>query len=83
MKKKKSIKSRLKTTIYIVLLLFPCMELALRIMGGKPYIQEDYKISITPSNAYAGHDSLGIQLNPGEYKIVLNDSVKFTATKRC
>lgn len=78
--KKKGIKSRLKIGLYILLVFFPCMEIAIRIVGGKPYYQENYSLVISPSHAYEGHDSLGIQLNPGVFEIIVNDKIKFVAT---
>ncbi|MGB1040805.1 MAG: hypothetical protein ACPGVD_08035, partial [Flavobacteriales bacterium] len=80
MSRKKNIKKRLLKWIYILLLLFPCFEIALRIVGGKPYENETYKIEITPRNAFIGDDSLGIALNPGQYKIKLNDTIEFITT---
>ncbi|MCE7992878.1 MAG: hypothetical protein HEP71_12895 [Roseivirga sp.] len=57
-----------------------CMELALRILGWGTFYVDDYSIRTEPENAFIGHSELGIQLNPGQYRIILNDSVRFTAT---
>lgn len=78
--KKREIKSKLKIGLYILLMFFPCMEIAIRIVGGKPYHQENYSLAISPSYAYEGDDSLGIQLNPGIFDITLNNKIKFIAT---
>lgn len=57
-----------------------CMELALRLLGWGTFYVDDYSIRTEPENAFIGHSELGIQLNPGQYSITLNDSVRFTAT---
>lgn len=57
-----------------------CLELALRILGWGTFYVDDYSIRTEPENAFIGHSKLGIQLNPGQYDITLNDSVRFTAT---
>lgn len=57
-----------------------CLELALRILGWGTFYVDDYSIRTEPENAFIGHSRLGIQLNPGQYDITLNDSVRFTAT---
>jgi len=59
--------------------IFLCLEIAFRIMGYGSFHNDDYSIKATPKNAYVGHEDLGIQLNPGRYKITLNDKVKFVA----
>ena len=80
MREKRKGYSRIKTILYILLLLFPCTEFAIRIVGGKPYKQVNYSISISPSNAYIGNDSLGIKLVPGDFSIVLNDKIEFAVS---
>ena len=66
--------------LYVIVLVPICLELALRVISAKPYIQEDYHIEISPPNAFAGNDSLGIQLEEGTFSIVLNRKVEFTTT---
>ncbi|GAB5528146.1 MAG: hypothetical protein Roseis2KO_60180 [Roseivirga sp.] len=57
-----------------------CLELALRILGWGTFYVDDYSIHAEPKNAFTGHSELGIQLNPGQYSITLNDSIRFMAT---
>jgi hypothetical protein len=66
--------------LYIIVLIPICLELALRVISAKPYIQTDYHIEVSPPNAFTGHDSMGIALNPGTYDIVLNRKVEFQTT---
>ncbi|TNE47889.1 MAG: hypothetical protein EP344_19195 [Bacteroidetes bacterium] len=58
---------------------FLVMEVLLRILGFEPFYNTDYSIQATPPNAFVGHPQLGIQLNPGNYRITVNDSLTFTA----
>ncbi len=57
-----------------------CFEIALRILGYGPYRNSDYKVEASPANAFIGDEKLGIALNPGSYKIVLNDKIRFQTT---
>ncbi len=57
-----------------------CLELALRILGWGTFYVDDYSIKAEPKNAFIGHDQLGIQLNPGQYEITLNDALRFRTT---
>ncbi|WP_435676316.1 hypothetical protein [Polaribacter sp.] len=66
--------------LYLIILIPICFEIALRIVGAKPYIQKDYHIKSIPENPFLGHDSLAIVLNPGMYKITLNEHHTFTTT---
>lgn len=68
--------------IYLIALTPICLELALRVIGAKPYIQDDYHIKISPENAFIGDDSLAITLNPGTYNITLNKKLHFTTTHK-
>ena len=73
-------KKTLLWVLYIIVLIPICLELALRVISAKPYIQTDYHIEVSPPNAFTGHDSLGIILNPGTYDIILNREVDFHTT---
>lgn len=57
-----------------------CLEVALRILGWGTFYINDYSIRTEPKNAFIGDDEMGIQLNPGQYAITVNDSVHFTTT---
>lgn len=65
---------------YILILTPICFEIALRIVGADPFIQQDYEITSVPENPFLGDDSLGIVLNSGTYNITLNKKHTFTAT---
>lgn len=66
--------------IYYPIITFVCFELALLILGYRPYNYDHYKIKTNPSSAFVGDSSYGIKLNPGNYKISLNDSIEFKST---
>lgn len=63
--------------LYLIILTPVCLELALLIMSAKPYIQQNYSIESSPKNAYIGHKTLGIGLNPGSYTITHNKKHAF------
>jgi len=73
-------KKRLVWYMYLIVLIPICIELALRIMSAEPYIQQNYSIKSSPENAFIGHDSLGIGLRPGTYKITHNTKHSFKTT---
>lgn len=77
---KKRLLNTLKwTAIYsVVTLLF--LEILLRILGYRPYSNDDYKVSSTPSKPYVADNEFGIRLNEGVFTLTLNNAVKFTAT---
>lgn len=70
----------LKKTLMYTVLVVVCLEIALWVLGFRPYRNVDYKVESNPNNAFIGDSLYGIQLNPGEYDITLNDSVRFSAT---
>ncbi len=55
-----------------------CTELTFRVMGYGVFYNTDYNVKAEPNHAYIGHETFGIRLNPGNYKITLNDKVIFT-----
>jgi hypothetical protein len=57
---------------------FVCLEIAFLILGYRPWHNEDYSIKAQPANAYIGDPQLGIQNNPGQYQIHVNDSLSFS-----
>jgi lysophospholipase L1-like esterase len=72
-----------KTILWIAYLVFltpVCLEISLRIVGANPYVQEDYHITSIPESPFLADDSLGITLNPGAFKITLNDKHTFYTT---
>ncbi|NRA13422.1 MAG: hypothetical protein HRT57_15865 [Crocinitomicaceae bacterium] len=73
------LKIPLKWVIVYPLMLLLCFEIALRILGYSHFHNDDYSIKSSPKNAFVGHNSLGVQLNPGRYSITLNKKVNFVA----
>ena len=73
------IKSWLKGLLLYPLMVFLCLEIAFLIMGYERFKNEDYSIQSSPKNAFVGHPELGIQLNPGSYKININKGLAFEA----
>lgn len=57
-----------------------CFEVALWIIGYRPYFNHDYKVEASPKNAFVGHPTLGVFNNPGQYRITLNDKIEFETT---
>ncbi len=76
---KTQIKPWLKWLIYYPVMVFLCLETALLIMGYARFKNDDYSIQSSPKNALIGHPELGIQLNPGTYKINVNQGLAFSA----
>ncbi|MEL7223131.1 MAG: hypothetical protein AAGJ93_17535, partial [Bacteroidota bacterium] len=74
------LKSFLQYAIYYPLMIFVCLEIALRILGYQHYQNDDYKVVSTPVNAFIGDPQMGIALNPGIYQIQLNEGLTFQTT---
>lgn len=70
----------IKKVLFYTVLVVVCFEIALWILGFRPYENVDYKVVSEPKNAFMGDPDLGIRLNPGSYTITLNDSVEFKTT---
>ncbi|WP_148285390.1 SGNH/GDSL hydrolase family protein [Nonlabens dokdonensis] len=73
-------KQKILWVLYIIILLPICLEISLRILNAKPYVQQDYHISSTPEEPFIADDSLGIVLKTGTYDITLNHKLTFTST---
>lgn len=69
-----------KYSLYYPLMIFICLEVALRILGYQHFRNDDYKVSSHPRNAFIGDAQMGIALNPGTYHIQLNEGPAFTTT---
>lgn len=72
MNKKKWYKRRWVFFLYLFLLLFPLAEAATRIMGYKPYENEDYSISSSPRACITSDLQYGLALVPGSFKTTIN-----------
>lgn len=69
----------LKWMLVYPLMSFFCLEIAFLLLGYRPWQNEDYSIRANPPDAFTGHSTLGLQNNPGEYHIQVNDSLSFTS----
>ena len=81
MERKKNVRSPWKrgvlNIVFVLLLLFPCAEIAARILGWKAQHNVDYKVEATPANWLQGDSIYGIKLTPGKFKVTLNDRLTF------
>jgi hypothetical protein len=73
-------KKNLFYLIYLLLVLLPCLEIALLILGYRPYRQVDFKIESTPENCLIAHPSLGFALHPGTFRVTINEGLIYRAT---
>ena len=69
-------------TGYVLLLLWPCAELACRLVGAKPYIQQKYSISATPEDCIIPHERYGFALGEGEFEVTINHEHHYKATHK-
>ena len=69
--------SKLNYILYIVLLMLPCTELALRILGYQPYHQQVFHIEAKPENCIIAHSTLGFALHPGDFEVTINEGLKY------
>lgn len=66
--------------VYLILVLLPCLEIALLLLGYRPYQQVDFKIESTPHNCLIAHPSLGFALHPGTFHVTINEGLTYRAT---
>lgn len=78
-RKKKNWK-KLIYPIYLLVILVPLIEVALRIGGYRPYISHEFSITSTPKNSLCPHHQLGLALSPGHFTITINDGLTYQAT---
>ncbi len=67
-------------TGYLVLVSLLLTEAALWLLGYRPYRHEPFSIRSEPQFCLLPDSMLGFRLNPGAYRITLNDHQSFTAT---
>ena len=72
-------KKILRNSAIVLILTLPCAELAARIVGWRPYINQDFHVNAEPDQWIIGDSLYGIRLNPGEYAISLEKAIHFTA----
>jgi len=73
-------KKRLRNSIIILLLAFPCAEIAARIVGWAPLVNENFSVTASPNHWLIGDSICGLKLNPGEYEITLENAITFKTT---
>ena len=73
-------KKNLLYLVYLLLVFFPCLEIALLILGYRPYRQVNFKIESTPDNCLIPHPSLGFALHPGTFQVTINEGLTYRAT---
>lgn len=71
---------RIKTILKYTFIVAVCLELALWVLGFRPYRYIPFKVDATPENAILGDSLLGFKLNPGTFEITLQDSLVFKTT---
>lgn len=65
---------------YILFLLLPCLELALLLLGYRPFHQVAFQIEASPKHCIIPHQRLGFALHPGQYEVTLNQGLEYTVT---
>lgn len=63
---------------YIIVLILPCAELALRLLGYQPYRQQAFHIEATPEKCIIAHPWMGFALRPGNYEVTINEGLHYS-----
>lgn len=66
--------------VYLILLLIPCTEVALRAVGYRPYVRSDYHITSTPAFCLIPDTRMGFALAPGSFSVTINHAHSYRAT---
>lgn len=69
--------STITYVFYIILLIVPCSELALRILGYQAYHQRVFHIEASPEHCIIAHPELGFALHPGGYEVTINEGLHY------
>ena len=77
----KKSKHNILFTVYLILLFPPLFELAVRIIGYKPYQQISYSIESDPEFCLIPHPHLGFGLNPGTFQVKINQGLRFSVSQ--
>ena len=77
---KRTSRSKFLYYIYLILLIFPCLEFALLILGYRPYQQLEYQIESKPKNCIIASSNKGFALHPGEFEVNINQGLNYTAS---
>lgn len=74
---KRIAKQKLLRIGYIVVLLWPCFEVACWIIGARPFKQEAYEIVSEPENCIIADSLQGFALRPGAYTVRINKGLSY------
>lgn len=66
--------------LYLLVLFFPLLELAFRIVGYRPYEQLPFSIESIPEFCIVPDDRLGFALQPGTFEVNINEGLNFSVT---
>lgn len=66
--------------LYMALLFLPCLELALLVVGYRPYQKSDFQIQSEPAFCILPDSSLGFALQPGIFTVTINKGHQYTVT---
>ncbi|MEZ4826683.1 MAG: hypothetical protein R3C61_10385 [Bacteroidia bacterium] len=72
-------RSRILFRLYIILLILPCLEVALWILGFRPFRQVNYSIRSAPEGCLIADSTLGFALQPGAFDVTINEGLTYHA----
>ena len=73
-------KQKIIFRFYLVLIFLPCLEIALRITGYKPFQQIPFSIESSPQFCILPDSHLGFALRPGTFEVKINEALSFRTT---
>jgi hypothetical protein len=73
------LKKRFKWLYYIILII-PCLEIALLILGYRSYTHLEYNISSKPTYCLLSHNTLGFSLKPGAFEVSINNELNYSVS---
>ncbi|MFK7972558.1 MAG: hypothetical protein AB8F95_19460 [Bacteroidia bacterium] len=73
-------KSRWRFYLYVFVLFIPCLELALWIVGYRPYERSDYSIESEPAFCILPDSITGFALRPGSFTVTINEGHAYTVS---
>ncbi|MEL6560283.1 MAG: hypothetical protein AAFQ94_18990 [Bacteroidota bacterium] len=73
-------RKRVSYVIYCFLVVVPLLEGLLWVTGYRPYRYEQFSIVSIPTQNIVADSVYGLALNPGSYKITINDGLTYQAT---
>ena len=80
MVKKKTAKQKLGYALFLIICFLLLSELSLWILGYRPFTYQPYKITSDPKMCLLPNKIYGFSLNPGTYKVTINDHHTYTST---